>query len=225
VDSKTDRKRKRKEHREQARLVPIRIAGRLRRLLSPWLLVPTAIAAIAIVVVLGIVLQSSGSTSKSGGNWTVRVPNMDVPDFGVQATSWSGGEQFVLSQNLDKPTVLYFVAAWCSTCIPEAQALARVYGELGDKVNILIFDGDTSEKEDSLRRFKEAADGGDHLWVMDKGALISQAYDVRSLDTTIIIDGQGKQAYRDSVPTGYKTLKTELTALLPGPLNVAPASQ
>jgi thiol-disulfide isomerase/thioredoxin len=179
--------------------------------------VPAAAAAIAIVVVLGVVLQpdgSSGSAGDAGENWTLQVPDMEVPDFGVRTTSWSGGEEFVLSNNLERPTVLYFVAAWCFTCIPETQALAKIHEELGDQLNILIIDVDTTEDEDDLKRFKDSADGGDHLWVMDDGNRISQAFNVRTLDTTIIIDQTGVEAFRDSVPTGYNRLKSELTALL-----------
>lgn len=191
---------------------------RVRRLLSPWLLVPGALVAVVLVVILGVVLQPGGSgndaAGRSEGNWAFASPDMEVPDFGVQTTSWSGGEQFVLSEHLEKPTILYFVAAWCFTCIPETQALARIHEEMGDQVNILIFDLDTTEDEDDLRRFKERADGADHLWVMDEENRVTQAYNVRILDTTIIIDRNGGEAYRDSVPTGYNKLKAELTALL-----------
>ena len=206
MSSKTARRRSRQERR-------------LRRILRPWLLVPAAVGAITIVVILGIVLQPSSSGSSgdgSGENWAAASPDLDVPDFGVQATSWSGGEQFVLSQNLAKPTVMYFVAAWCFTCIPETQALARIHEEMGDKLNILIFDVDTTENEDDLKRFKDRAGGADHLWVMDEGNRISQAFGVRILDTTIIIDQGGEEAFRDSVPTRHGKLQAELTALVKG---------
>lgn len=217
MSNKTERKRRRQERSLEEMSAVGRVLRRVRRLLSPWLLLPVVIGAIVIVVILGLVLQPGGSSGSSGdaaSNWAAVSPDLDVPDFGVQATSWSGGEQFVLSQNLAKPTVMYFVAAWCFTCIPETQALARIHEEMGDEVNILIFDIDTTEDEGDLKRFKDRADGADHLWVMDEDSTIARAYNVRTLDTTIIIDQGGEEDFRDSVPTGYNTLKSELTALI-----------
>ena len=216
MSGKAERKRKRAERREQEYSAPVRLTRRVRRLLSPLLVIPMAIGAVVVVVILGIVLQPDGSGSDATENWTLLGPDMDVPDFGVRATSWSGGEEFILSENLEKPTVMYFVAAWCFTCIPETQALARLYEEVGDDVNILIFDIDTTENERDLRRFKDNADGADHLWVMDDGSVISRSFGVRTLDTTIIIDRSGAEAFRDSVPTGYRKLNSEITALLDG---------
>ncbi len=217
MSSKAGRKRKLQERRSQELSTPARAARRLRRLLNPWLLIPVAIGGVVIVVILGIVLQPGGSDSSddgSGRNFASVSPDIEGLDFSVQTTSWSGDEQFVLSRNLGKPTVLYFVAAWCFTCIPETQALARIYEEMGSELNILIFDIDTTEDEDDLQRFKDRADGADHLWVMDEDSRITQAFNVRTLDTTIIIDGSGKEVFRDSVPTGYRKLKSELTALI-----------
>lgn len=226
MSSKLDRKRKRTDRREQELSTPARLVRRVRRFLSPWLVIPIAIGAVVVVVVLGIVLQADGSGSDATENWSLRIPDMDAPDFGVRATSWSGGEEFVLSKNLEKPTVMYFVAAWCFTCIPETQALARIHEEVGDELNILIFDIDTTENERDLRRFKDNADGADHLWVMDEGSVIARAFGVRALDTTIIIDQAGAEAFRDSVPTGYRKLNSEITAVLEDrPVTPAPEIQ
>jgi len=132
----------------------------------------------------------------------------------VRTTSWSGGKEFVLSQQRGKPVVLYAVASWCFTCIPEAKALGKIYREVGNQVTILIMSVDPNDSEQSLLKFKEVAEGGDHLWALDKDGDFVRAFDVRTLDTTVIIDAEGRQVYRDGVPTSEGKLREELGKLL-----------
>lgn len=183
--------------------------------LRNWAIGAAAVAVIAVIIALG--LTQSGTGSSGGGEGTTIGPPVaagGVPDFRVRTTSWSGGREFILSQNLGKPTALYFVAAWCFTCIPETKAWERIHREMGDQVTILIFDVDQSEDEADLLRFKEKAGGGDHLWAMDVNNDIARAYNVRSLDTTVIIDQAGKEVYRDAGPTPYDKLRSVLMPLL-----------
>ena len=120
----------------------------------------------------------------------------------------------MLSEMRGKPVAMYFVAAWCFTCIPETQAWAKIYPDIKDQAEVIIFDIDANEDENDLLRFKQQTDGGDHLWAMDEGNEVVRAFEIPTLDSTIIIDAEGRIAYKDFSPTGEGKLRDELAKLL-----------
>lgn len=126
-----------------------------------------------------------------------------------------GGSEFTLSRHRGKVVILYAMAAWCPTCAPEARDLGRIYREYRAKgVEVLIVDVWPGETEAQLLQFKSFARGGDHLWALDRDNRWASAYQIRALDTTVIVDRQGRVAYRDEVPTSYEKLKKELERVL-----------
>lgn len=120
----------------------------------------------------------------------------------------------MLSELRGKPVAMYFVAAWCFTCIPETQAWANIYPDIKDDAEVIIFDIDANETEDDLLRFKNQAGGADHLWAMDEGSAIVRAFEIPTLDSTVIIDAEGRIAYQDFSPTGEGKLRDELAKVL-----------
>lgn len=136
-----------------------------------------------------------------------------APDFSVPTLD-SG--MFTLSEHRGKPVIVFIMAYWCGTCVPEAQALARLHEEYGDRVTILALDVDPSSTPERLAAFKQFVGDPDYVWAFDKGAVVTQAYRVRSLDTTFIISPDGRIVYTDAVPTSYDQLKAQLVRLLGG---------
>lgn len=199
-------KRERQRERERAR-------GRVRAIRNGLITLAVG-GAIAAVVVLGVVLGSGGG----GGSGTTAGSSSGggklAPDVQIQTTSWSGGRTFALSEMRGKPVAMYFVAAWCFTCIPETQAWAKIYPDIKDQAEVIIFDIDTNEDENDLLRFKQQAGGADHLWAMDEGNAVVRAFEIPTLDSTVIIDAEGKIAYQDFSPTGEGKLRDELAKLL-----------
>jgi len=202
----------RENHRQQRR----RQINKVRpSVLIRWAAIGAAVALVPIVILLGYVVSGSSGSSGEGnaGNYA-RFDDSGAAAFSVKTAAWSGGQPFVLAENPGKPTILFFMASWCVTCASETKVLARLHREYGDRVNILALDMDPVDSEDSLWDFKNLTEGGDHLWAMDDGALLSQAFGVRALGTTIILDSGGREVYRDAVPTSYDKLKSELGKLL-----------
>jgi peroxiredoxin len=125
------------------------------------------------------------------------------------------GEQFDLAEKRGEVVALYFIAGWCSTCIPEAQAWSELYPAYRDKgVELLLVSADPNDTPQTIERFWRAA-GIDPLPVaIDETGEITRALNVGALDSTIIIDREGKVAYRDAVPTDAETLEKELKEVL-----------
>jgi thiol-disulfide isomerase/thioredoxin len=165
--------------------------------------------------------QTPSQPRSSSGSGGVSVGPASAPAKGIApdtSTTLSAGFSvptldggtFSLADQKGKPTVVFFMAYWCGTCVPEAQALDRIHQEYGDKVSILALDIDPSSSPQALQRFVQMAGNPSYTFGFDKDNTVLQKFKVRSLDTTIIIDADGNIVYRDSYPTPYKTLKAAL---------------
>ena len=136
-----------------------------------------------------------------------------APDFMVPTLE---GGTFVLSDQRGRPSIIFIMAYWCGTCIPEARALAQIHEEYGEAVSILALDVDPSSSTDALTQFKANSGNADYVWAFDVGQEVVRNYEIPSLDTTIILDPEGYVVYRDAYPTAYRTLKDALSGYLPG---------
>ncbi len=109
-----------------------------------------------------------------------------------------------------RPAVVYFMAAWCSDCQPEAQALGKLQRQLGDRVAILAVDADPSDLESQTRAFFHTAGDPGYAIARDQNGRLAGAFAVRALDSTVVVDPKGRVVYRDEVATNLPTLKTAL---------------
>lgn len=134
-----------------------------------------------------------------------------APDFSVPTLD---GDTFSLADQRGKPAVVFFMAYWCPTCVPEARALQKLHEEYGDQVSILALDVDPSSSPEELQGFLEWAGNPTYPFGFDKDNAVLKKYKVRSLDATVIIDAGGNIVYRDAYPTSYETLKAELEKLI-----------
>jgi len=130
-----------------------------------------------------------------------------APDFKLPTLD---GKTFTLSAQRGKPTILFFMANWCGSCISEGQALTQLKQEYGDKISIVALDVDSASTPELLRRFKRAAGNGNYTWAFDRKQQVTALYKVRTLDTTLVLDQQGRIVYQDQWPSRYQTLKKQL---------------
>ena len=138
-----------------------------------------------------------------------------APGLSIQTASFADGSVFDLEDERGNIVVVFFMAAWCLTCIPEAQALAVLHERYADQgVRILVMDVEQTERERDLQDFRERAGNGQHLWAMDPDFRVARAFEVRALDATVVIDREGRIAYQDASPTAYETLRALIEALL-----------
>ncbi len=133
-----------------------------------------------------------------------------APDFTVPTLD---GGTFRLIDQRGKPAIIFFMAYWCGTCIPEARALAQLEQEYGEQISIIAVDVDPTSTPDALASFKQATDNGAYTWAFDTGQQVTNAYQVRALDTTLILDAEGHVVYSDAYPTSYEILKDTLAGL------------
>ena len=135
-----------------------------------------------------------------------------APDFNLPKV---GGGYVRLSSLRGQIVILDFMATWCGPCETELAHLDEIYNSYGSsQVRILSIDVDSSESESLLSNY---ADDHDIAWdiLMDNSGINNAAgYDVSSIPTLVIVDQDGRIAYRAVGVTQASTLQAEINALL-----------
>ena len=134
------------------------------------------------------------------------------------------GENINSEKLKTKPTILWFMATWCPSCLSQAYDLNQLHKQFGDEINIVAIslwtpsiiqkisdenkldikqlpDPDTV---DQLQKFKDKF-GGDWLWVMDNGE-VTMNYNILTVDSTVILNKDWVIIYENYGPTGYEEL-------------------
>jgi peroxiredoxin len=150
----------------------------------------------------------AGESDNTGAKTGLKV-GQKLPDFTLQTTE--GNE--VSLHPVEKPTALFFMAAWCTSCKQEEHNLKQVHETFGDKVRLISIDMDPDrDSMQDLQQFKEQY-GGEWTHTMGTKELI-QTYRLTSLDTTYIIDQDGMSTYKDSDVTPASTFESEFKKIL-----------
>lgn len=153
--------------------------------------------------------ENTEGAGDSAGSETGLDVGQKLPDFGLQTTS---GDEVSLHP-IEKPTALFFMAAWCTSCKQEEHNLKQVHEKFGDDVRLISIDMDPDQDTlADLRKFKDQY-GGDWIHAMGTRELI-QKYRLTSLDTTYVIDQNGISVYKDSNVTSVAQFETEFEKLL-----------
>lgn len=129
------------------------------------------------------------------------------------------GTEFRLDEHRGRVVPIYAMAGWCLSCIPEAQAWARLYPEYHQRgLDVLRLSVDPSDTPATLASFSNLA--GREVaalpWAIDRDQTLPRLLDVRTLDQTIIIDRRGRVACVDYGPTSSDQLRRVVDQLLQG---------
>ena len=164
----------------------------------------------ALLIVAALLLTScGGGTPKQAA---APAPSGPVaPDVTIATLD---GEQFNLAQQRGKPVLILFMASWCTTCEP----LSRDVGQLvttkdAKDLVVLMVDADARDSASALNAFHQRTSGPSKYWAIDTKGQITRAFDVKALDTTILIDRQGHIAYRNDSRQSLPTLTQQVTSL------------
>jgi peroxiredoxin len=172
---------------------------------------------ITIVAALIVVVVASGAAKEAYSD-----SNNNAPDFSLKTVD---GNQVSLQSFKGKPLVLWFMAAWCPSCVGQAGAINKVSSEYGNKINVLVIDlwaaqnigqssqGLNAETGNDLKDF--IAKNGSPQWnaALDTDR-VTIKYGITQVDSTVVVDSNGKIVFMNRGPSGYQSLKDALTKVV-----------
>jgi peroxiredoxin len=170
------------------------------------LLIGGLIIGIGAIVFLNVKIGSKNSTTLTQ---TVTIGSI-APDFSLTTLD---KESFKLSDKKGKTVILFGMAGWCGTCIPEGRALTRIRNEyMGKELEVIGVAFTKGDNEDFLKEFRELGTVNMPL-ALDTDNVASK-YQLVRLETSYIINKDGVIVYKDEGFTSYEDYKRELDKII-----------
>jgi peroxiredoxin len=146
-------------------------------------------------------VSSTTKTNTTGASKTSRTAS--APDFTVSLLS---GTTFHLAVQQGHVVVLFFMATGCAGCEPGSSDLAQALQSAKVRgAQALAIDVNGTDRPADLQAFVQSLGipaSAPVQWGIDTTGAIASAYNVQTLETTVVIDSHGRIAYRSdgSVP-------------------------
>jgi cytochrome c biogenesis protein CcmG/thiol:disulfide interchange protein DsbE len=135
----------------------------------------------------------------------------EAPDFTIQSY---GGETYTLSELRGQVVVINFWASWCGPCATEAPDLEAAWQAYKDRGVVFIgvgyVDSDAKAKE-FIGEYGITYPNGPDL-----GTKISDAYNIRGVPETFIVNGAGEITFFAQAPLTFEQLSGEIDKALAG---------
>lgn len=113
-------------------------------------------------------------------------PEIDLVDL--------DGQRHTLAQHRGKVLIVNFWATWCPPCREEMPSMERAWQAVKDE-GILLLGINVGESEDQVWTFTSNYPVSFPL-LLDQDSRTIEAWPVRGLPTTFVVDPQGRLAYR-----------------------------
>jgi len=165
------------------------------------------------VIVLAILSQANykqqppGSSLKNDNGSVVNSPSTEVGQIAADFSFTTiDGKTIQLSSLRGRPVIFSFaLTTGCEPCIIEATNIREAQKQVSlDVIQLAINLQDTM---DDLKAFRETYGSPDWLIGYDKDLKIADVYKVKTPDTTIVVDSDGKIIFRDDgTPIESQTL-------------------
>lgn len=133
-----------------------------------------------------------------------------APDFNLTTLD---GDKFRLADMKGKTVILFGMAGWCATCIPEGRILTQIrqgYSYKGVEIIGVAFT--KGDNEDFLKEFREL--GTVNIPLALDTDNVAGKYQLVRLETTYIINKEGIVVYKDEGFTSYEDYKRELDKII-----------
>ena len=182
----------------------------------------TAVIFISIIIITSMALAGLGYMYFSDGqdayidssyDGTPDTSNLPLaPEFNLPKVS---GGYVRLSSLRGQVVILDFMTTWCGPCETELAHLNDIYNSYdSSQVRILSIDVDQGEGESLLSTYADNHGIGWDILMDTSGINNAAGYDVSSIPTLVIVDQDGRIAYRSEGVTTSSALKVEINALL-----------
>lgn len=185
-----------------------------RRKLRIGVIAPIVLTVVVVGAVLILHFSSSSSSSSAVSASSASVnPRMGTPQaVGLSAPNGTltttSGSQLSIASLQGKPTLIWFVATWCSSCQAGTQAIAANISKLSsDGVRVVEVElyKDLGQSGPGMTAFAKAFAGNQYAnpdWVFAKSSKsLTQIYDPKSyLDIYYLLNSHGQITYVNGSP-------------------------
>lgn len=145
------------------------------------------------ILVIAIAVYTVGSLNARQSDIEDHRPH--VPDLALQTVD---GDTLTLGQLRGKPVLIPLMATWCGYCRDEVAEIKVVRAELGnDSFHVLSVDIDERETVDEVRAWRDEVNV-DWFFVLDSTNDVEGVFLPESLPTSILLDKNGRVAWRSS---------------------------
>ncbi|MFF0373418.1 redoxin domain-containing protein [Actinoplanes missouriensis] len=125
-----------------------------------------------------------------------------------------GGVAFDAASLAGKPALLWFWAPWCATCASEAQSVADLHEEYGDRLGMLGIGGlGTTE---AMQEFVDEMQVGAVTHLSDPAGKIWQRFGIAQQSWYVFVDPDGTIVHRGYLDDLQLTAKVREITGLPG---------
>lgn len=182
------------------------------------------ILVISLVLLLGIAffLGSKISSTSSNKQAIAKIASENTSSttsilIGEQAPDFSlttlDRQSFKLADKKGKTVILFGMAGWCGTCIPEGRALTQIKKDYAGKgVEIIGVAFTKGDNDEFLKEYKKV--GGIDIPIALDTDNVTSKYQLTKLETTYIINKDGMIVYKDERTTSYEDYKKELDKII-----------
>jgi cytochrome oxidase Cu insertion factor (SCO1/SenC/PrrC family) len=134
-----------------------------------------------------------------------------APDFRLTNVD---GREFTLGQLGTKPVVVLFAATWCTPCLALARSIRGTDEATGgDRFHAVFVSLDPGDSDEALREFARNYGGSDWYYARDANNM-AQTYEVRFLETLLVIDKSGVITYRQDFRQSYEKIEAAIRKTL-----------
>ncbi len=116
-----------------------------------------------------------------------------APDFTLEDMD---GEPHSLSALRGKVVVLNFWASWCGPCREELPSLEALYQALKDKGLMVLGINEWESPDHVFSYMGQLAVEPSFPILFDRDSKVAEAYGIRGLPTTLVVDRRGRVVYR-----------------------------
>lgn len=162
---------------------------------------------VVLALVAAVLLVGCGPTTKQAAPTPT---GASTPRFTAQTVS---GETVKIPG--DKPAVVLFFSVECGSCGPTAHALAQVQARDPRAADFAVVDIAPNETPADVKGFLRDNDANSLAYTVDTDGRLFRSYRVTQLTTVLIIDADGRVAYRAVEPTAA-TIRAELAKVATG---------
>lgn len=178
------------------------------------------ISALIVVGILALFIgkgRFENDQTRGAAQSTSTTNNVAAINIGQQAPDFSlatlDGKAFKLSENKGKTVILFGMAGWCGTCIPEGRALTQIRKDYSAKgieiIGVAFTKGDNDE---FLKEYQKI--GGINIPIALDSDNVAGKYQLTQLETTYIINKEGVIIYKDEQFTDYEDYKKEIDQVI-----------